>query len=177
MTSVIRVWLFSSLLFHAGHISPSVTSSYSQKKPADRDQELSCELSLPAEVRSVDGYFDASLVITNISDHRVRICTLTQGWRFVGKTDYREILRPDAWKSDRPRPEEFPKHIVTIEPGKSISIPLKITYYDEFLRGHPLTISVGYESQLEFARRYGTWSGSINSKPVTVKVIEENSVS
>ena len=174
MTSVIRVLLFSSLLFHAGHISPSVTSSYAQKKPADTDRELSGELSLPAEVRSVNGHFDASLVITNISDHLVRICTLTQGWRSVGKTDYREILRPDFWKSDRPRPEEFPKHIVTIEPGKSISIPLKITYYDEFLRGHPLTISVGYESQPEFGKRYGTWSGSINSKPVTVKVIEES---
>ena len=90
----------------------------------------------------------------------------------MGKTDYQEILRPDFWKSDRPGPEKFPEHMVPIEPGKSISIPLKIIYHERILRGRPLTISVGYETELEFAMQYGTWSGSIHSKPVTVNVIE-----
>jgi hypothetical protein len=170
MNSVVRILLWSFLLFHAGLASSP--SSLAQDKPTERDRELSCELSLPTEVRAVDGYIDASLAITNISDQLVRICTLTQGWRSVGKTDYTEVLRPDVWKSDRPRAEEFPKHIVAIEPGKRISIPLKIRYYDEILRGHPLTISVGYETEPTFAKRYGTWSGSIRSKPVMVNVIE-----
>jgi len=167
MNYAVRVLLLSSLLFHAGHASSSA-----QNKPDERDKELSCEFSLPSEVRAVDGYIDASLVITNISDHLVRICTLIGGWRSVGRTDYTEVLCPDFWKSDGPRPEEFPKHIVTIESGKSISIPFKIIYYDEILRGHPLTISVRYETGPAFAKRYGTWSGSIHSKPVTVNVIE-----
>jgi len=172
MNSAVIVLLLSSLLFHAGYPSSQIASSSAQNKPTERDKELSCELSLPSEVRSVDGYIDVSLVITNISDHLVRICTLTQGWRSVGKTDYTEVLHPDFWKSDRPRPDEFPEHIVTIESGKSISIPLKIRYYDEIVRGHPLTISVGYEAESAFAKRFGTWSGSIHSKPVTVNVIE-----
>jgi hypothetical protein len=171
MNRVVSVLLLS-LLLHAGHASPLVTSSSAQNKSTERDRELVCELSLPSEVRSVDGYFNTNLVITNISDHLIRICTLTQGWRFVGRTDYTEVLRPDFWKSDRPKPEEFPDHVVAIEPGKSISIPLKIRYYDEIVRGHPLTISVGYETESEFAKRYGTWSGSIRSKPVMVNVIE-----
>src|SRR6266849_4859649 len=103
MNYAVRVLLLSSLLFHAGHASSSA-----QNKPDERDKELSCEFSLPSEVRAVDGYIDASLVITNISDHLVRICTLIGGWRSVGRTDYTEVLCPDFWKSDGPRPEEFP---------------------------------------------------------------------
>ena len=172
MNSVLRVLLLFFLGFSAFTASLSVTSSSVQKKSTEKDEELSCELSLPSEARSVDGYLSVNFVITNISDHLVRLSDLTQGWRSVGRTDYEEVLRPDVWKSDRPRPEEFLRHIITIEPGKSASLPLKIKYYDEFQWGVPLTISVGYETQPAFANRYGTWSGSIQSKPVTVNVVE-----
>src|SRR4030095_7309801 len=69
-------------------------------------------------------------------------------------------------------PEDFPRHIVSIEPGQSIALPLKFRYYDELQRLKPLTISVGYETLPAFANRYETWTGSVQSKPVTVNVIE-----
>ena len=172
MNGILRVLLLSSLMFHGEHVSTPIVSSSAGLKPPDNDKELSCYVSLPSEIRSVEGYFDANLVITNTSDHLVRICTLTQGWRSVRKAHYVEIVRPDLWKSDRPGPEEFPKKIVNIAPGKSVSIPLKIRYCDQFVRGKPLTISAGYETGAAFARMYGTWSGSIRSKPVTVTVTE-----
>ena len=172
MNGIFTVLLSACLLSQAAYASLSEISSPGQNKASETDKELSCELSLPREVHAINGYIDASLVIRNTSDHSVKICTLTQGWRSVGKTDYTEILRPDVWKSDRPPPSEFPKHIVTIEAGKSISIPLKIRYYEDILRGQPLTISVGYETESAFAKQYGTWVGSIRSQPVTVDVIE-----
>ena len=172
MKSVLPFLLLSLLLFQGGHRSLAVTSSSARPSQTEKNKELSCELSLRSEVHAVDGYFDANLLMTNISDHLVRICTLTQEWRTVGRTDYRVVLRPDFWKSDSPRPQEFPRHIVSIEPGQSISLPLKFRYYDELQRLRPLTISVGYETLPAFANRYGTWAGSVQSKPVTVNVVE-----
>lgn len=138
----------------------------------EKAAELSCKVSIPSEVHVVDGYIDANLVIKNTSEHPVKICTLTQGWRSIWKSNYDEVFRPDRWKSDSPRPDEFLKHIVSIEPEKNISLPFKVMYNAEFITGHPLTITAGYETGEEFARRYGIWFGSIRAKPVTVTVIE-----
>ena len=122
MNSVLSALLLFSVLFHSDP-RLSVGFSLTPNQPTQKDKELSCELSLPSEVWLVGGYFEASLVITNIHDHSVRICTLTQGWRSIGTTEYEEVRRPDFWKSDRPTQGEFPKHIVTIESAASISIP------------------------------------------------------
>jgi len=68
----------------------------------------------------------------------------------------------------------FVEKIVTLNPKDTFTFEIKINYADnvEFWRGHPLTISSGYSTGEEFAKKYDTWSGAIEAKTVTVNVVE-----
>ena len=68
----------------------------------------------------------------------------------------------------------FVENIVTLNPKDTFTFQIKINYADgvKFWRGQPLTISSGYSTGEKFAKKYGTWSGAIKAKPVTVNVIE-----
>lgn len=135
-------------------------------------QELACEVSTPSEVRVVDGWIEASLVIRNVSEKPIRICTLSSGSRHIWKGNYKQVFNPGWWKSNRPKPESFADQIVTLNPDDTFTFPIKIHYDAEFFRGQPLTISSGYSTDEGFAKQYDTWSGSIEAKPVTVRVVD-----
>ncbi|HKC86097.1 MAG TPA: hypothetical protein VKG02_09000 [Blastocatellia bacterium] len=168
MLFVISIWCFC--LFTASAVAP--VGRYDAK--AENGQELACEISVPSEAHVNNGWIDASLIVRNVSGNPVRICTLCSGSRHVWKGNYKETFRPDWWKSDSPSPEMFVEKIVTLNPKDTFTFEIKINYADnvEFWRGHPLTISSGYSTGEEFAKKYDTWSGAIEAKTVTVNVVE-----
>jgi hypothetical protein len=159
------------LIAFAGSLArPAQSHETKSAKPED----LTCEISIPSEVKVVDGWVKADLVVKNVSDKPVRISTLVSGSRHVGKGSYRETFSPDWWKSDRPRSEEFFEKIAVLYPHDTFTFPIAIhyEYHVEFFRGVPLTIEAGYSTGKEFAGQYGVWQGDIHAKPVTVTVIE-----
>jgi len=170
MTSVYCFCLSIAVKFTASAIAPS--NLYGGK--AEGAQELACEISIPSEVYVNDGWIEGNFVVRNVSEHPVRICTFCSSSRSVWKGNYQEIFHPDWWKSDPPSPEMFVENILTLNPNDTFTFPFKVNYaYSaKFWRGRPLTISSGYSTGKEFAKKYDTWSGKIEAKPVTVNVVE-----
>src|SRR5262245_43142310 len=58
------------------------------------------------------------LVLTNQGGKPVRVCTLCGGGGGSWEGHVEKHFTPDHWKSDRPRDEEFGKHIVTLKAGQ-----------------------------------------------------------
>jgi hypothetical protein len=116
---------------------------------------------VPLETKKVE----AELVLTNDGDKPVRVCTLC-GEFPTGKAAYQ--FRPDWFKSDRPSPAMSEKAVVTLQPGKSVSLPFSLGNVDRTKDDYTLTAS--YEVEDEFAKAHDTWKGRVEAEPVTVKV-------
>jgi hypothetical protein len=117
----------------------------------------------------------AELVLTNEGEKPLRLCTLCGEWRSVGAGDYKETFKPDFFKSCPPRADESASHVVTLQPGKSVSLSISpINTYG----GNPhevdgkLKIAAGYEVGEEFAKKFDTWVGRVEAEPVVISVKE-----
>jgi hypothetical protein len=108
------------------------------------------------------------LVLTNEGKTPIRVCTLCNGAGGGGKGTYDESFAPDFWKSDRPRDEEFGKHIVTLKAGQSVSLPASLGGY----RGEKYTISASYQVRKTFAARHKVWEGKVEAKPVVIRALK-----
>ena len=108
---------------------------------------------------------EAELVLTNEGDKPLRVCTLFGSFP-AGPTKYE--FRAGWFKSDRPTPEQFEKRIVTLQPGKSVSLPFTLGDVDRTKDAY--TISAAYEVEEEFAKAHDAWKGRVEAKPVTVPV-------
>lgn len=108
------------------------------------------------------------LVLTNEGDELVRVCTLCGGWGGGGTGSVGHTFAPDFWKSDRPRDEDFDKHIVTLKPGESVSLPSSLGGF----RGEQYTLSASYEVGREFAARHKIWQGKAEAKPVVISAVK-----
>jgi hypothetical protein len=108
------------------------------------------------------------LVLTNRSKKPVRVCTLCGGMAGGGKEDYKQTFAPDWWKSDRPRDSEFDKHIVTLKPGQSVSLP---SGWGGF-RGEKYTIKASYRVGKAFAGRHKVWAGEVKAGPVVIRTLK-----
>ena len=149
--------LLVSLLVLAAFIAPAIPA-----EPA-ASPELTCEISISPKLDANNG-FPASLIIKNVSQKPVRICTMCQGWRSEGAEGigtYEISFTPESWKSDSPSLEELSKHIVTLAPGETVSLPFT-------LRGAPyIKITAGYGVSKAFAEKLGIWHGSTQ----TIKIL------
>jgi hypothetical protein len=105
------------------------------------------------------------LVLTNRGKKPIRVCTLCGGWRSGGKNNHEERFAPDWWKSDRPRDSEFDKHIVTLKPGQSVSLPS--SQRGDF--GEKYTLKASYEVGKAFAARHKVWQGKAKAGPLVIR--------
>ena len=149
-------------------------NSQSQEPERAKAQDLISEISIPSQVHVVDGRIEGQLILKNVTDRPLRICTLVSGSRHIWSGNYSQTFSPDWWNSNRPKPEKFFAGIVVLYPNDTFTLPIKIPYeYNaEFFRGLPLTVSAGYSVGKDFAKQYDTWEGSTNAEPVTVTVLE-----
>ena len=115
----------------------------------------------------------AELLLTNESDKPLRICTLCGGLRSAWEGNYQETFCPDFFKSDRPTAEQSAGRVVTLQPGKSASLPISpINTYG----GNPrevdgkLKVVAAYEVGDEFAKKFDTWAGRVEAEPVVIAV-------
>jgi hypothetical protein len=146
----------------------------SAHSPAGQDQkaqDLACEISVSSDVRAVNKFFDARMIVRNISQKPIRVSTLSPGSRHVWEGNYQLIHNPDMWATNRPKPEIFAAKILTLYPGDTFSYPIEIGYEEKFFLERSLTISAGYTIPEDFALQYNTWSGYVKAEPVTVNVI------
>jgi hypothetical protein len=108
------------------------------------------------------------LVLTNEGKTPVRVCTLCGGSGGGSKGRYEQSFAPDFWKSDRPRDEEFDKHVVTLKAGQSVSLPGSLGGY----RGEKYTVTASYQVGKEFAARHKVWQGKAEAKPVVIRAVK-----
>ena len=137
--------------------------------PGKQSAGLSCRILAPCNSKATNGYVDAVLILENTGEHSVRVCTIYaerqhmsfgRGWAEVE-------INPGWWKSDSPSPDEFARHIATINPGFSLGLPFKVTYAN----GNPPKVSAAYEINERFAKQYNTWSGRVEAEPIEVNVV------
>jgi RNA polymerase sigma factor (sigma-70 family) len=138
------------------------------KKPAPRTS-LSARIDAPAEIAATAAELTGKLVLTNDGDVPVRVCTLTPGNDGLGGA-FGQHFRPDWWKSDRPPLATSAKHVVTLAPGKSVSLPFRIArvhYKDR----DSFTITGFYAVENKgVADALKLWVGKAVAQPKTVKV-------
>jgi hypothetical protein len=108
------------------------------------------------------------LVLTNRDGKPLKVCTLCGGWGSGGKGGYERTFAPDWWKSDRPGDEEFDKHVVTLKPGQSVSLPCSLGGW----RGEKYTITASYQVGKKFAARHKVWEGTAKAKPVEIRAVK-----
>ncbi len=115
----------------------------------------------------------ASLVLTNEGDKPLRLCTLCGGMRSSWAGGYGETFQPDFFKSDPPRAEDSAGQIVTLRPGRSLSLPISpINTYGGSSHDNDgkLKITAAYEVGDEFAKKFDTWAGRAEAAPVVLAV-------
>jgi RNA polymerase sigma-70 factor (ECF subfamily) len=155
----------------------TLVSSRVEIQLADRDRPagggarpagLSAHIEVKTLTRGAATEIKAALVLTNTTRRPVRLCTLVGGDRSSSDAWHEENMRPDSWKSDSPSPEQSARHVVTLPPGKSISLPFAARFPDRGQKA--FTIRAAYEVGEDFARRLDTWVGRVEAPPVRVTV-------
>lgn len=131
-------------------------------KPVDG---LSARIEVKSKVPLETKRVEAELVLTNDGDKPLRVGTLC-GYYPAGRAAYE--FRPDWFKSDSPSPAMSEKAVVTLQPGKSVSLPFSMGNVDRTKDDYTLTAS--YEVEDAFAKAHDTWKGRVEAEPVTVKV-------
>ena len=100
--------------------APKATSK-PEPEPIKTVSGLSARIEVKSKVPLETREVEAELVLTNEGDKPLRVGTLCG--RFpAGPTKFE--FRPDWFKSDSPTAEQIEKRIVTLQPGKSVSLPL-----------------------------------------------------
>jgi hypothetical protein len=116
-------------------------------------EEITCEISISSKLNANNG-FPAWLILKNISHKSIRICNYCYPKKSEWSGTAEFIFEPEFWKSDRPSLEDFSKHIITLHPGETLSLPFT-------LRGAPYTtIIAAYAVSESFAKKLGIWHGS-----------------
>lgn len=108
------------------------------------------------------------LVLTNEGKTPIRVCTLCGGWGSGGRDSFEQSFAPDFWKSDRPPDAEFDKHVVTLKPGQSVSLPSALGGW----RGEKYTIKASYQVGKAFAAKHKVWQGKAEARPVEIRAIK-----
>jgi RNA polymerase sigma factor (sigma-70 family) len=153
---------------HAWAPAPKAVTLAVMTKPAPRIT-LSARIDAPAEIATTAAELTGKLVLTNDGELPIRVCTLTPGTDGLGGA-FGQHFRPDWWKSDRPPLAASAKHVVTLAPGTSVSLPFRITrvhYKDR----DSFTITGFYAVENKgFAAALKLWMGKAVAQPKTVKV-------
>ena len=144
---------------------------------AAEQSELTAVIEVAAHPVVEDRMVKATLVVRNVSNHKVRIATAIGGGGSIGKGDYDYAAMSDFWVSERPRPEYIVDHIVTLMPGGSFRFPMGIRWEPELV-GEDGSILVGatYSTGPKFAELYRVWQGVVRAEKVRVRVDQGNKV-
>ncbi len=143
------------------------------EKPAKAINGLSAQIVVTSKPLVRIENVQAALVLTNDGEKPVRLCTLCGGMRSGWAGGYEETFRPDFFKSGTPPAEDSAGQIVTLRPGRSISLPISpINTYGGIPREAEgkLKIAAAYEVGDEFAKKFDTWAGRVEAAPVVLAV-------
>jgi hypothetical protein len=103
-----------------------------------------------------------------VGNKPLRLCTLCGHFGGGNAASREETFGPDIWKSDRPTPEQSAKHMVTLQPGESVSLP---TMWRGIVGiNGALEIRLAYQVGPEFAKKHHTWEGLVEARPVVFAV-------
>jgi uncharacterized protein (TIGR03067 family) len=139
-----------------------------QQRPPQ--QELSARIALKSPLALAGTRVPADLILTNQSDHPIRLGTFVNGISSMDTAGrwFKIDLGPDHFLKDSPSPETVRKHIVALGPGKSLALPFTVPV-PAGAQG-TMTIHAAYSTEVDFAKRFGIWSGRVRANPVSVKV-------
>jgi hypothetical protein len=151
-------------------VALALALAVAQARAADPEPRasLTAKVVVKSKLPLEGGRLEWELVLTNRGGTPVRVCTLCNGWGGGSKEGYRRCFAPDKWKSDRPSDEEFGKHVVTLKPGQSVSLPSSLGGW----RGEKYTLGASYEVGKEFAARHKVWHGKVEAKPVVIRALK-----
>ncbi len=110
------------------------------------------------------------LVLKNIGREPIRLCTFCGRYGGIWTEGKYKVLQegldPEFWKSDRPRDEEFDKHIAVVPPGETVALPISFGV----VAAGQIKVSVEYTVGKGFAQRHNVWFGAAKAPPITVDV-------
>lgn len=154
----------------AGEEGAEKPGARADEKPKKEVNGLSAKIVVTSKplVRSEE--IRAELVLTNEGEKPLRLCTLCGGLRSVWAGNYQETFQPDFFKTP-PRPGESASHVVTLQPGKSVSLSFS-PGGDPNDVDEKLKIAAAYEVGEEFAKKFDTWVGRVEAEPVVIAVKE-----
>jgi len=154
-------------------INLSATSVFAQKLeaiPVNDNSELTFEIAVPLPARVIEGYWiEAHVILKNVSQKPVKICTLWSRAGHVWMDNYRVNFYPDDKWIDYP-PKNFAEKFIALAPDESFTFQTKIHYVPEQVRNQHLTVSSDFYISKKFAKHYSTWSGLIKAKTVTINI-------
>lgn len=128
-------------------------------------EALSARISIPDKSKAVDGKFGAWLDLVNTGTTPLRLCTQCQAWPSSSSGQFEVALKPDQWKSDAPANDELAQRVVTLTPGKSVSIGFEILVGD----AQTVEVKASYSIGPKFAAELKTWTGTAAAPTVTIK--------
>jgi RNA polymerase sigma factor (sigma-70 family) len=137
-------------------------------QPAKKVPDLSARIAVITKMPVAGTRLEAELILTNESAKPIRLCTLCGGMR-SGSSDgawYEEQMMPDFFKSDAPPLAMSAKHVVTLQPGKSVALPFSLFLIPN-AKGQ-VTIKASYSIGKEFAQKLDLWSGEVKAEPLTL---------
>jgi RNA polymerase sigma factor (sigma-70 family) len=119
-------------------------------------------LQLPEELKT-------ELVLTNESDKSLRIGTLCSRIIETSPGWIETTLRPDFWQGAGPAESEMARHVATLQPGQSVSLPNPLGGGVRGVDGK-YRIEAAYQIREDFAKKHGTWMGRVEARSVVIAV-------
>ena len=138
------------------------------RSPEPPRKDLTAKIVVKSKLPLETNELKWELVLTNEGRTPIRVCTLCGGGGSVWEGHHEKYFAPDHWKSDRPRDEEFDKHVVTLKAGQSVSLPSSLGGW----RGEKYTLMAGYRVGKAFAERHKVWQGKVEAKPVVIRAVK-----
>src|SRR5262245_18245153 len=134
---------------------PVLAAQAGADDPEPASKGLTAKIVVKSKLPLQTDRLEWELVLTNQGGKPVRVCTLCGGGGGAWEGYHEEYFAPDKWKSDRPRDEEFGKHVVTLKAGQSVSLPASLGGW----RGEKYTLTACYRVGKAFATRHNVWEG------------------
>jgi hypothetical protein len=106
------------------------------------------------------------MILRNIGDTPLRLCTLCGRWGSNVNRVHAEELTPHFFKSDAPSDSESAANTISLDPGGDVSLPIT---WGAIPDGESVLCGA-YSVSREFGERHGTWYGYVAADALAIRV-------